>query len=279
MESRNILKPRFVDVQFDTSKLKARDPPDSEFDSDLDEDITSGNEIIVDRSKPAETFFVIDNRGDDSDMQIQVPTLDTELKTALSDVRPSLYISSDVSAIKEKMREINKHWAEDILLHRSILKDDSEKQKTVELKGGKKLQKRLRKAEREKTAGDDWYNMTKPELTDEMKKDLELLKMRKVLDTKTFYKKNDIQELPKYFEVGTVVDNATDFYSDRIPKRQRKQTLVDELLADEHFKKTNKKKYREALERQQYTSKKAYVQLKRMQKKEEAKQKKKKQLS
>ena len=131
------------------------------------------------------------------------------------------------------MREIDRHWAEDILLHRSILRDDSEKHKTIELKGGKRQQKRLRRSERERTAGGDWFNMAKPELTDEKKKDLELLKMRKVLDTKTFYKKNDIQEFPKYFEVGTVVDNATDFYSDRIPKRQRKQTLVDELLADE----------------------------------------------
>lgn len=171
-----------------------------------------------------------------------MPKADDTLKTALADVRPSLYISSDASLIKQKMREINQHWAEDILLHRSVLRDDSEKQRTLELKGSKKLQKRLRKSEREKTAGDNWFNMAKPELTDEKKKDLELLKMRKVLDTKTFYKKNDIQELPKYFEVGTVVDNATDFYSDRIPKRQRQQTLVDELLADEQFKKTNKKK-------------------------------------
>lgn len=137
---------------------------------------------------------------------------------------------------------MNQQWAEDVLLKKSVLKDDSEKEKLIPTKRGKKAEKRHRQAEREKDAGQDWFGMAKPELTDERKHDLELLKMRKVLDTKTFYKKNDIQQLPKYFEVGTVVDNATDFYSDRIPKKQRKQTLVDELLADEQFKKVNKKK-------------------------------------
>jgi len=273
----NILKPKFVDVQFDTSKLKANNIPDIEFDSDLDDDVAVDTELVIDAGGSQDNFFVIDNKGDDLAVKVQVPeTTETSLKTALSDVRPSLYISSDASTTKEKMREINKHWAEDILLHRSVLHDDSEKKKTVEVKAGKRLQQRLRRNEREKTAGADWFNMAKPELTEEKKKDLELLKMRRVLDTKTFYKKNDIQELPKYFEVGTVVDNATDFYSDRIPKRQRKQTLVDELLADDRFNTSNKKRYREALERQQYTSKSAYVQLKRIRKKEEAKQKKKK---
>ncbi len=66
--------------------------------------------------------------------------------------------------------------------------------------------------------------------------------MRGVPETKTFHEKNDFRGAPKYFVATTVLDNATDFYSDRIPKRQRQQTLVDELLADEQFKKTNKKK-------------------------------------
>lgn len=197
------------------------------------------------------------------------------VKTHLSDLRPSLYISSDVASTKAKLRDLNLQWAEDVLLKKSILKDDSEKERSLPTKRGKKAEKKHRQAEREKDAGASWYSMAKPELTAERKRDLELLKMRKVLDTKTFYKKNDIQQLPKYFEVGTVLDNATDFYSDRVPKKMRKQTLVDELLSDEQFKKLNKKKYREALEKQQYTSKKAYLTLKRMRRKEEAKMKKK----
>ena len=36
--------------------------------------------------------------------------------------------------------------------------------------------------------------------------------------------------------MGKVVENAADFYNGRIPKKQRKQTLVDELLADAKFR-------------------------------------------
>ena len=39
------------------------------------------------------------------------------------------------------------------------------------------------------------------------------------------------------FQMGHVVEGAADFYSGRIPKKQRKATLVDELLADADFRK------------------------------------------
>ena len=38
------------------------------------------------------------------------------------------------------------------------------------------------------------------------------------------------------------MDNAADFYSTRIPKKQRKPTLADELLADAKFQKYRRKK-------------------------------------
>lgn len=56
--------------------------------------------------------------------------------------------------------------------------------------------------EREKSAGKNWFNMKAPEVTDEMKNDLEVLKMRSALDPKHFYKKNDFKSLPKYFQVS-----------------------------------------------------------------------------
>ena len=38
------------------------------------------------------------------------------------------------------------------------------------------------------------------------------------------------------FQVGTVVAGSADFFSSRVPKRERKQNLVDELLADAEFR-------------------------------------------
>jgi len=59
----------------------------------------------------------------------------------------------------------------------------------------------LIQAEREKNKGDKWFNMPATEITEEVKRDLEVLQMRSVLDPKTFYKKNDLKVLPKYFQV------------------------------------------------------------------------------
>lgn len=40
-----------------------------------------------------------------------------------------------------------------------------------------------------------------------------------------------------------MIDAPADFYSSRLSKKQRKRTLVDELLADQDFKKEVKKRY------------------------------------
>lgn len=55
--------------------------------------------------------------------------------------------------------------------------------------------------EREKSKGPGWYNMKAPTMTEELKSDLQVLKMRSVMDPKHFYKKNDMEVLPKYFQV------------------------------------------------------------------------------
>lgn len=106
--------------------------------------------------------------------------------------------------------------------------------------------------------------MKAPELTQELKGDLQVLKMRGSLDSKRFYKKNDRDGFSKYFQVsrqhwipfptkpfkftvsvtahiacwqvGTVVDNPVDFYHSRVPKKARKRTMVEELLADAEFR-------------------------------------------
>ena len=51
-----------------------------------------------------------------------------------------------------------------------------------------------------------------------------------------------------FHQVGHVIDAPVDFYSDRISKKDRKKTLVDELLADAEFRKYSKRKYVEIIE-------------------------------
>jgi len=100
--------------------------------------------------------------------------------------------------------------------------------------------------------------MTSNELNEEKNNDLLALSMRRGWEKKRFYKKNDSKHLPKFFQIGTVVETAQDFYHSRVPKKDRKRILIEELLADSEFKRYNKKKYSEALAQNPY-----YLKMKR----------------
>lgn len=110
----------------------------------------------------------------------------------------------------------------------------------------KKVNKLLRKQIKD-TAGKGWFDMPAPVMTPELKKDLQLLKLRDVMDPKRHYKKGDFKSkaLPKYFQVGTVVETAADFYSGRLTKKERKTTLADELLSDPSLRQYRKRKVKE----------------------------------
>ncbi len=58
--------------------------------------------------------------------------------------------------------------------------------------------------EKEKTKGFHWFNMSAPEMTEEKKNDLTVVKMRKALDPKHFYKRSAQRADgdPKYFQVS-----------------------------------------------------------------------------
>lgn len=72
--------------------------------------------------------------------------------------------------------------------------------------------------EKEKTTGDGWFNMKAPELSQELKGDLQLLKMRGSLDSKRFYKKNDRDGFPKYFQVGVKMNEKWIFLNVQFSK-------------------------------------------------------------
>ncbi|KAK9463238.1 Fcf2 pre-rRNA processing-domain-containing protein [Lipomyces oligophaga] len=106
--------------------------------------------------------------------------------------------------------------------------------------------KRDAKEAKEATAGPDWFDMPAPEMTPSLRRDLDLLKMRAVLDPKRHYKRTDeALEKVKYLQQGTVISDPTEYFSSRLTKKQRKQTLADEILADSRSKEYFKRKYDE----------------------------------
>lgn len=125
------------------------------------------------------------------------------------------------------------------ILSKSVITNDFETQSKAPPMRISKIQKRkLRKMQTDRSAGKEWFDLPATTITPELKNDLRILKMRGALDPSRHYKKNDTKELPKYFQVGTVIEGPGEFYSARIPKRFRKSTIVDELLADDKFKRS-----------------------------------------
>ncbi|KAI8536088.1 hypothetical protein RHMOL_Rhmol10G0229000 [Rhododendron molle] len=84
----------------------------------------------------------------------------------------------------------------------------------------KKLNKLMRKQVKD-TAGKNWFDMPPPTITPELKKAMQLLK------------------------VGTVIETASDFFTGRLTKKERKATLADELLSDQTLGQYRKRKVRE----------------------------------
>ncbi|CAA7389759.1 unnamed protein product [Spirodela intermedia] len=97
------------------------------------------------------------------------------------------------------------------------------------------------------TSGKSWFDMPAPTITPEVKKDLEILKLRSVIDPKRHYKKGDSKSktLPKYFQLGTVIESTSDFFSGRLTKKERKSTIAGELLSDHSLRTYRKRKVRE----------------------------------
>lgn len=63
--------------------------------------------------------------------------------------------------------------------------------------------------------------MSRPELTSSIKRDLQIIKQRQALDPKRHYKKEKWQ-IPKYFQMGTIVEGNTGYYN-KLTKNKREQ--------------------------------------------------------
>ncbi|KNE57607.1 hypothetical protein AMAG_03297 [Allomyces macrogynus ATCC 38327] len=121
------------------------------------------------------------------------------------------------------------------------------------------------------TAGDKWFNLPATEITPELQRDLFLIKNRHVLDPKRHYKKDAKANaaLPKFFQVGRIVEGKHEFYSSRLTRKERKNTLIEELLADTE-RRTYFKNQAKSIVMNKAKGTKQWYKLKKMQKKKGA---------
>lgn len=115
-----------------------------------------------------------------------------------------------------------------------------------------------RKQTKKASAGPNWYNMPRTDLTPELKRDIQLIKMRNVLDPHRQYKKeNGKMQAPDFSQVGTIVEGPTEFFNGRVENKNRKRTLAEEVIAGERETKRFSRRYGE-LQQKTTSGKKAF---------------------
>jgi hypothetical protein len=101
------------------------------------------------------------------------------------------------------------------------------------------------------------FGLPRTKLTPQLKRDLQLIHMRAVLDPKRMYKRQGSFKIPEYSEIGTVIEGPTEFFSSRLSKPRRSNTLLAETLMTESKAGKLKSKYAQ-LQKQQRSGKKAF---------------------
>jgi hypothetical protein len=105
------------------------------------------------------------------------------------------------------------------------------------------LDKKERKIQDGKTTGKEWFEMKAPELTPELREDLKAINLRHVIDPSRFYKKMDRNNIPKFFQVGTIMDNIIDGKRNRLKKEEVKGRIAEEFLESDIVKNYSLKKF------------------------------------
>ncbi|XP_041474283.1 deoxynucleotidyltransferase terminal-interacting protein 2-like [Lytechinus variegatus] len=230
------------------SHMRIDEANESDSENLKDGEKSSLKEGSMKKSKEQET-----RKQKHSQEKKSLPSLDAPCEIDVGMDLGDCYINldgEDAMSSKTAVENILLKSRKDELIKKSVLTPDFEKKHSIPpYKVGIRQLKKQRKKERESTKGDGWFDMKAPEMTEELRNDLKIIKMRSILDPKRFYKGNDMPAIPKFVQVGTVVDSPVDFYHSRVPKKQRKQTLVDELLADSDTRRYNKRKYIELQEK------------------------------
>lgn len=95
------------------------------------------------------------------------------------------------------------------------------------------------KANKKKTLGPGWFNLAPAELTEELRQDLKMLRLRNFVDPKRFYKAP--VGMTQVLHVGTVVEGTGD--PSRLTRRERKRNITEEIMADDRLKDYSKRTY------------------------------------
>jgi len=97
------------------------------------------------------------------------------------------------------------------------------------------------KAQPVKTAGAGWFNLQPLEMDSKLQSDINMVQMRNYMDPKRFYKNPD--KITNVLHIGTVIEGPSEYKSSRLTNRERKQTIVDEVLSNQLIRDYTKSKF------------------------------------
>ena len=72
--------------------------------------------------------------------------------------------------------------------------------------------------------------MKAPEITPEIENDLKAIQLRHIIDPRKFYKKPDIDGLPKFFQIGRLEVPIVNGKANILKKKEVKNTIAEEFL-------------------------------------------------
>ncbi|CAR28417.1 hypothetical protein ZYGR_0S00470 [Zygosaccharomyces rouxii] len=103
-----------------------------------------------------------------------------------------------------------------------------------------------KKNQHEGPTNEEWFTLPTPtgEFAHRVQRDLQLIKHRASLDPKRHYKKEK-WNAPERFAVGTIIEDKSEYFSGRLPRRQRGETMLSTLLKDVDSRSYLKRKYGE----------------------------------
>lgn len=178
----------------------------------------------------------------------------TSIKVEMPDI-PYLGFDCPVSEQQAQLKRILNSKSEKIFSKKLAVPEEKEYQLSAY-----RVSRRQRKKENKVKSEDrlaKWFGMPRvTEISKQQEKDLLALRMRRVWDPKQFYKKSSTVQAAsdragvdssRYFQVGTILDSPTDYYSGRIVRKNRKQTIIDELMNDAQVRAYNKRKLHYAM--------------------------------
>ncbi|KAJ0116418.1 rrna-processing protein fcf2 [Diaporthe amygdali] len=108
-------------------------------------------------------------------------------------------------------------------------------------------------------AGAAWNYMPRTQIDDpKVKREFQLLRMRGIVDRKKFFKKDSRKDpFPTFSQFGTLIEGPLEHHNGRLTRKERKRTLVEEVLATGEADGKFKDRY-EKIQEKKMSGKKGY---------------------